>query len=63
MFWWLEIITKDPYCIYYFGPFDSLKEAQEEQSGYIEDLKQEGVGEIYAQIKLSDPVELTICQD
>ena len=39
MFWWLEIITKEPYCIYYFGPFDSLKEAQLEQGGYIEDLK------------------------
>ncbi len=26
--WWLEVITKQPQCTYYFGPFASVKEAE-----------------------------------
>ena len=58
--WWLQIITHRPYCIYYFGPFDSSKEAELAKGGYIEDLYQEGAEGINAQIRLDNPSELTI---
>ncbi|GET41014.1 protein of unknown function DUF1816 [Microseira wollei NIES-4236] len=63
MLWWLEVKTKQPYCIYYFGPFDSASEAEQAQEGYLEDLKQEGAQEIEIQIKFYSPNELTIFQD
>lgn len=63
MFWWLEVTTNNPYCIYYFGPFDSEIEAELAQEGYIEDLKQEGAEGIETDIKLYSPRNLTIYQD
>ena len=39
--WWVEISTTIPRCTYFFGPFDSVKEAKQEQTGYIDDLVQE----------------------
>lgn len=58
--WWLQVITDIPYCVYYFGPFESFKEADLAKSGYIEDLNQEGAEGIEAQIKFDNPKELTI---
>ena len=63
MSWWLEIVTKNPNCIYYFGPFDSLREAELEKDGYIEDLSQEQAEVIGARIKLHNPLQLTIDLD
>lgn len=60
MSWWLEISTKVPDCIYYFGPFSSLEEAENAQMGYIEDLRQENAEGIDAQVKFDNPVQLTI---
>ena len=40
--WWIKIVTDKPVYIYYFGTFDSYSEALKYQSGYIEDLKEEG---------------------
>ncbi len=39
---WVEIVTTDPVCTYYFGPFSGEPEAREATIGYIEDLKSEG---------------------
>ena len=39
--WWLEVVTEQPKCTYYFGPFVSAKEAELAQPGYIEDLHHE----------------------
>jgi Domain of unknown function (DUF1816) len=63
MFWWLEVITKNPYCTYYFGPYDSAGEAALAQEGFIEDLKQEGAQGIETKIKLYSPKQLTICYE
>ncbi|MFB2938557.1 DUF1816 domain-containing protein [Aerosakkonemataceae cyanobacterium BLCC-F154] len=63
MSWWLEIVTKKPSCIYYFGPFDSLKEAELEKGGYIEDLRQEQAEVIDTRIKFDNPLQLTIDLD
>jgi hypothetical protein len=57
--WWVEIYTTRPHCLYYFGPFDSMEEAKENQSGYIEDLQQEGAEGIKISIKQCKPKELT----
>lgn len=40
--WWVKIVTEQPKCTYYFGPFSCTKPAELAQLGYIEDLEQEG---------------------
>ncbi|MEH2226609.1 DUF1816 domain-containing protein [Nostoc sp.] len=61
--WWVEINTAVPRCTYYFGPFDSEKEAQLSRTGYIEDLYQEEARDIIAIVKQCQPNVLTIFQD
>lgn len=63
MAWWVEISTKNPDCIYYFGPFVSHREAQVSQLGYIEDLERERPQLIAIEIKQCQPEELTIFKD
>ncbi len=53
--WWVEILTARPYCTYYFGPFESAKEAVLAQDGYIEDLVNEEAQGIAIQIKWCKP--------
>jgi hypothetical protein len=57
--WWVEIFTSVPRCIYYFGPFTSVEEANEAKAGYIEDLEQEASEGILFQIKWCRPQKLT----
>ena len=61
--WWLEITTTNPYCIYWFGPFDSPLEARLYQSGYIEDLVEEQAEGITIKLQQCQPQVLTICSD
>jgi Domain of unknown function (DUF1816) len=63
MSWWLEVFTTQPWCTYYFGPFESLQEAALAEDGYIEDLVTEDAGRVTAQIIWGNPKELTICFD
>lgn len=58
--WWVEIITNFPRCTYYFGPFDSDKEALIHTPGYIEDLESEGAKRVSLIIKRCQPSQLTI---
>ena len=59
--WWVEIQTKNPQCIYYFGPFETVREAIGLQDGYLEDLRQEQAQIITVVIKQCQPENLTIC--
>ena len=59
--WWVEIVTESPSCTYYFGPFDSDKEASSNATGYIEDLESEGSKRVSIEIKQCQPTALTIC--
>ena len=61
--WWVEIVTKEPDCTYYFGPFASHREAQLSQLGYLEDLEQERPQLIAIEIKQCQPKELTVFKD
>lgn len=63
MAWWIEVVTAQPYCTYYFGPFASAHEAELSQAGYLKDLEQEGAKGITAQIKWCKPSKLTIAED
>ena len=63
MAWWIKITTEVPKCIYFFGPFDSLSEAQLLQNGYIEDLKGENALGINIEIQQCEPKELTIFEE
>ena len=61
--WWIEIRTEIPPCTYYFGPFDSLKEAEISQHGYIEDLVEEKARGIKVELKRCQPQMLTISEE
>ncbi len=61
--WWVEIVTTQPSCTYYFGSFSSQQEAERAQSGYLEDLAHEGAEGIAVQIKQCQPKDLTICEE
>jgi Domain of unknown function (DUF1816) len=58
--WWSELVTEDPRCTYYFGPFISAEEAKAAQAGYIEDLEQEGTQGIRVTVKRCKPSNLTV---
>lgn len=60
--WWVEIVTDSPRCTYYFGPFDTDKEASSNTPGYIEDLESEGAKRVSIRIKRCHPSDLTICE-
>lgn len=61
--YWVEITTKQPHCIYYFGPFDSSGEAKAMQSGYVEDLMAENAVGISVDVKRCLPTQLTITEE
>lgn len=61
--WWIEIKTHQPYCIYYFGPFNTIGQARRDRDGYIEDLVEEKAYGITVDIKQCSPNILTIFED
>lgn len=61
--WWVEIVTQNPRCTYYFGPFLSEKEAKAATAGYVEDLQQEKAQGIGVNVKRCKPDNLTIADD
>lgn len=61
--YWVEILTDNPKCTYYFGPFLTQKEAISAKDGYIEDLNNENAQGITVTIKRCKPNNLTICDD
>ncbi len=58
--WWIEILTIQPKCLYYFGPFANGAEANMAVHGYVEDLEEESAQGIQIQIKRCKPDQLTI---
>jgi Domain of unknown function (DUF1816) len=61
--WWIEVVTTQPHCTYYFGPFTDAQEAKVEMPGFIEDLEGEFAQEIQIQVKHCKPEQLTIEHD
>ena len=61
--YWINITTKEPSCIYYFGPFDSYSEAKQMRHGYIEDLAGEKAIGISVKIERCLPTKLTITDE
>lgn len=61
--WWAEIVTHNPRCTYYFGPFLSSSDARLASIGYIEDLEVEGAQGIVVDVKRCKPNTLTIAED
>ena len=58
--WWIKIRTLTPAVTYFFGPFDSISEAQGHEAGFLEDLTNEGASKISVKIKKYQPTILTI---
>lgn len=61
--WWVEIVTQNPRCTYYFGPFLSSSDATLASKGYIEDLELEGATGIVVSVKRCKPDALTIPEE
>jgi Domain of unknown function (DUF1816) len=61
--WWIEVLTTQPKCTYYFGPFAYIEEAKEAIKDYIEDLESESAQGIQTKIKRCKPNQLTIDHD
>ncbi len=61
--WWVEIVTQNPSCTYYFGPFLSSADAKVALKGYVEDLEVEGAQGILVNVKRCKPGNLTISDD
>ncbi|MBW4634065.1 MAG: DUF1816 domain-containing protein [Iphinoe sp. HA4291-MV1] len=61
--WWVEIVTQNPRCTYYFGPFVGSTDAKAAIKGYVEDLEQEGAQGIIVNVKRCKPSTLTIADD
>lgn len=61
--WWVEIVTQNPHCTYYFGPFLNVTDAKSAINGYMEDLEQEGAQGIAVNVKRCKPNVLTIAED
>jgi Domain of unknown function (DUF1816) len=61
--WWIEVLTTQPKCTYYFGPFINATEANLAVVGYVEDLEGESAQGIQTIVKRCKPVELTIEDD
>lgn len=60
---WVEVVTENPKCTYYFGPFASEEEANADKGGYIEDLENEGAIGISVSVKRCKPTNLTIFEE
>jgi Domain of unknown function (DUF1816) len=61
--WWVEVVTQNPRCTYYFGPFLSSDDAKVAIKGYVEDLEMEGAQGIAVNVKRCKPNDLTIAED
>jgi hypothetical protein len=61
--YWIEIKTDAPECLYYFGPFIHVGEAQKHLPGYLEDLEQEGASNIKFAIVQCKPKKLTVFEE
>lgn len=61
--WWVEVVTGTPRCTYYFGPFTSANEAKDAQTGYVEDLEQEGAQGIVVTVRRCKPEKLTVYEE
>ena len=61
--WWVQISTKIPKCIYFFGPFNNSQEAKICRDGYIEDLVIEKAQGITVEVKQFNPENLTIFEE
>ena len=62
--WWIEILTAQPKCTYYFGPFGGAWEAEVASKGFVEDLEGEFAQDIKVKIdRHRQPDLLTIEHD
>jgi Domain of unknown function (DUF1816) len=61
--WWAKIMTSDPKCTYFFGPFQTSEEVHIAYPGYVEDLDLEGAKGIVIVVQRCQPKILTICEE
>ncbi len=59
---WVEVMTENPNCIYYFGPFLTAAEAHASEEGYLEDIESEGANCFKVSVKRCKPSQLTVVE-
>jgi hypothetical protein len=58
--WWTKLYTINPFCIYHFGPFDKIAEAESARFDYIQDLENEGAKVVFVKFTQLIPQNLTL---
>ncbi|MEM6838510.1 MAG: DUF1816 domain-containing protein [Cyanobacteria bacterium P01_C01_bin.120] len=58
--WWVRIKTEQPDYTYYFGPYETRKGAEINQSGFVEDLQSEGAIISATNVMRCNPSKVTI---
>ncbi|WP_223805726.1 DUF1816 domain-containing protein [Pseudanabaena sp. UWO310] len=58
--WWIELFTAKPFCLYYFGAFQTFQEARILKQGFKQDLLDEGASIVCLTIKYCSPNQVTI---
>jgi Domain of unknown function (DUF1816) len=61
--WWLEVGTLKPFCVYYFGPFETEQEVAQSKHGFLQDLRNEQSMIIFSRSNFCQPRQLTIHQN
>lgn len=61
--WWVEILTAQPLCLYYFGAFASQQEAESHQAGFVDDLLQENAIILSTNLQFFQPIHITLIGD
>ncbi|MCM1981939.1 DUF1816 domain-containing protein [Lyngbya confervoides BDU141951] len=59
----MQIETRNPVAIYYFGPFEDQIQAEASKYAYISDLEAENASILCAKAVFCQPRQLTIYQD
>ena len=58
--WWITILTAQPLCLYYFGPFTFSQDAESIKDRFIEDLRQENALILCTRIRFLQPSQVTV---
>ena len=57
--WWIKVLTNNTCNMYYFGDFESYKEAEQIKNTYIQDLEEKKVKKVNILIELNEPKKIS----
>ena len=57
--WWIKVLTNKNCNMYYFGDFESYKEAEQIKNVYIQNLEKKQIKKVNILIELNEPKEIS----